>query len=57
MRNCGGQLGSEVGYFPVAKGARDYSTVLKVVPPFPDGHVGLRQKKHKLFGKLEASFK
>ncbi len=59
LRDAGGNVGGgfSVGFFAVAKGDRDYSTKLKFLPKFPDGHVGLRQKKHKLFGKLGASFK
>ncbi len=45
------------GFFAAVKGDRDYSTKLKFTPKFPDGHVGLRQTKHKLFGKLEPNFK
>ena len=45
------------GFFAIVKGDRECSTKLKFTPRFEGGHVGLRQKKHKLFGKLEPNFK
>ncbi|MHC4077644.1 MAG: hypothetical protein ACYST0_04275 [Planctomycetota bacterium] len=58
MKENGIRIGGfEVAFFAIAKGARDYSTRVRFLPKFPDGHVGLRQKKHKLFGKLDPNFK
>jgi len=58
LKAAGSKISSlDVGFFAVAKGDRTYPTKVKFLPKFPDGHVGLRQKKHKLFGKLEANFK
>lgn len=47
----------DVGFFPMPKGEHDGELVLKVKPPFPDALIGLRQKKNKLFGKLDPIFK
>ncbi|MEE2887317.1 MAG: hypothetical protein VX951_07780 [Planctomycetota bacterium] len=50
-------MGVEVGYFPVVKGDRDASTVLTFKSPIAGGLVGLRLKKHKMFGKIGSVFK
>ena len=50
-------MGVEVGYFPVVKGDRSASTVLKFKSPIAGGLVGLRLKKHKMFGKIGSVFK
>ena len=48
-------LGTEVGFFPVAKGEK--STALRLKPPFPNAWIALASAKHKLFGKLEPVWK
>lgn len=51
-------MGVEVGYFPIVKGDKAASTVLKFKSPVAGGVVGLRMpKKHKMFGKIEPVFK
>lgn len=49
--------GLELGYFCVPKGSQGRTTVLKVDLPGEDYQVGLREKKNKLFGKLEPIYK
>jgi hypothetical protein len=49
------KLGIEVGFFPVVKGSQDETKLTAKLPG--KGFVGLRQKKHKLFGKLDPVFK
>jgi hypothetical protein len=50
------KMGIEVGFFPVVKGSQEGETKLTAKLP-GKGFVGLRQKKHKLFGKLDPLFK
>jgi hypothetical protein len=50
-------MGVEVGYFPVVKGDRAASTTLTFKSPIAGGLVGLRLKKHKMFGKIAPIFK
>ncbi|MCA8955200.1 MAG: hypothetical protein KDC87_03950 [Planctomycetes bacterium] len=50
-------MGIEVGYFPVVKGSAEGSTRLKFKSPITGGLVGLRVKKHKMFGKIDPVFK
>ena len=47
----------DVGFFPMPKGEQEGNLVLKAKLPFPDALIGLRQKKNKLFGKLDPIFK
>jgi hypothetical protein len=45
-------MGVNVAYFPIVKGDRTCSTVLKFKMPYPGALIGLRLKKHKMFGKI-----
>jgi hypothetical protein len=48
-------MGVNVAYFPIVKGDKTCSTVMKFKVPFPGALIGLRLKKpHKLFGKIAA---
>lgn len=50
------KLRIEVGFFPVVKGSKEADLQMKL--PLPgQGFVGLREKKNKLFGKLDPIFK
>jgi hypothetical protein len=51
------KLGIEIGFFPAPKGQRDGDLVFRGKVPFSKGFVGLREKKNKLFGKLDPVFK
>lgn len=50
-------MGVNVAYFPVVKGDKEGSTILEVKLPFSGALIGLRVKKNKLFGKIEATYK
>lgn len=50
-------LGIEVGFFPVVKGAEKEHTRLLMDLPIKGGVVGLQDRKHKLFGKIEPVWK
>lgn len=50
-------LRSEIGYYPVVKGVQEGSTVFRGKLPFKGAFVGLRQRKHRLFGKIEPIWK
>ncbi len=45
-------MGVNVAYFPIVKGDKTCSTVLKFEMPYPGALIGLRLKKHKMFGKI-----
>ena len=45
-------MGSNVAYFPIVKGDKTGSTVLKFKVPYTGALIGLRMKKHKMFGKI-----
>lgn len=51
------KLGIEMGFFAAPKGQRDGDVVFKAKVPITKGFVGLREKKNKLFGKLDPIFK
>ena len=46
-----------MGFFAAPKGQRDGDVVFRAKVPIPKGFVGLREKKNKLFGKLDPIFK
>ena len=50
-------VGIEAGFFGRPKGKWEGGLVFKGQLPYPKGFVGLRQKKNKLFGKLDPIFK
>jgi hypothetical protein len=57
LRNEKIDLGLEAALFPVVKGEKDGATTFKAKLPAAGMVVGLLQKKHRLFGKLDPIWK
>jgi hypothetical protein len=54
----GGLPGYHLAFWPMNKDdARNASSVIRVRMPYKNGFVGVRQRRHKLFGKLEHVWK
>ena len=51
------KLSMEVGFYPVLKGDLQGNQVFEGTLPFKSGVVGLRQKRHKVFGKFDPIWK
>ena len=51
------KLNMEVGFYPVLKGDLQGNQVFEGTLPFKGGVVGLRQKRHKVFGKFDPIWK
>lgn len=57
IANANGDLGTEVGFFPVAKTGSAFSEKLKFKSPGAGTFYAVTTSKHKLFGKLEPVWK